>query len=302
MALAKADRFCHPALMIKQHLAPVLLALAALASATPLAAQDQDDILVSGERSEAEIDSGDVRQQARTITPRASYMNEPLARFQAPICPGVWGLSSESAHYIIDRIYYNAEAAGLELDETAGCAANVIVAFVPDPQAEFASLVSANHQLVDPLSFDERRRVSETTGPVLAWNVVATVTRDGQSRLGGPPTFESTEISRLNSATRRDMAASVVMMDTDLLEDIDGLALADYATMRALARTVPVDQGEADYGTILSLFSDPVNAPQSLTDFDRAYLASLYGSRANLPGQMALRDVDERMEEAAAAE
>ena len=96
------------------------------------------------------------------------------------------------------------------------------------------------------------------------------------------------------------MAASVVMMDTDLLEDIDGLALADYATMRALARTVPVEQDEANYGTILSLFSDPVNAPQSLTDFDRAYLASLYAGRANLPGQMALRDVGARMEDAAA--
>ena len=290
--------------MFAPRFAHFLLALAALASGTPVVAEEDpreaENIVVIGEAAEAEVDSGEVRQQARAVTPRASYANEPLARFQAPICPGVWGLSGESAHYIIDRIYFNAEAAGLELDEVAGCAANVIVAFVDDPMAEFDAMVTHDHQLVAALSFDEKQRVRDITGPVLAWNVVATVTRDGQSRLGDPPSFDTTEFSRLNSATRRDMAASVVMMDTDLLEDIDGLALADYATMRALARTVPVEQDEANYGTILSLFSDPVNAPQSLTDFDRAYLASLYAGRANLPGQMALRDVGARMEDAAA--
>jgi hypothetical protein len=227
-------------------------------------------------------------------------VGEPLARFTDPICPGVWGLSGESAQYIIDRIYYNAEAAGLELDETAGCGANVIVAFVDDPHGEFADMVAHDHMLVDSLSFDEKKRVSDTAGPVLAWNVVATRTRDGQDRDGRPPVFDSTEISRLNAGTRRDMLLAMIMLDTDLLEDLDGLALADYATMRTLARTVPVEEGEATYGTILSLFADPVNAPQSMTQFDRAYLASLYSGRANLPGNMALRDVDERMEEAAA--
>ena len=123
----------------------------------------------------------------------------------------------------------------------------------------------------------------------------------GESRLGDPPVIEATDSSRLNSGTRRDILASIVMIDTDLLEDLDGLALADYATMRMLARTRPVDNGEAAYGTILSLFDDPVNAPQAMTDFDRAYLASIYDSRANLPGHLALRDVDERMEAAASA-
>lgn len=290
--------------MPQSRFAQLLLAIAALASGTPVLAEEDpreaDDILVIGETATGEVDSGEVRQQARAITPRASYANEPLARFQAPICPGVWGLSGESAHYIIDRIYFNAEAAGLELDETPGCGANVIVAFVDDPHAEFAAMVEHDHHLVASLSFDEQQRVRASEGPVLAWSVVTTLTRDGQSRLGDPPVFDSTEISRLNSATRRDMALSMVMIDTDLLEDLDGLALADYATMRALARTLPVEQGEANYGTILSLFSDPVNAPQSLTAFDRAYLASLYAGRANQPGHLALRDVDDRMADEAA--
>ncbi|MFC3101989.1 hypothetical protein [Altererythrobacter lauratis] len=273
--------------------------LAALPLAPQAAAQDRaDPIVVEADRQQLEVDGGEVRSQARAVTPRGAVLGEPLARFQDPICPGVWGLSAASAQYIIDRIYYNAEAAGIAVDLREGCAANVIVAFVDDPQAEFADMVAGRHQLVNGLSFDERKRVRETRGPVLAWNIVATRTRDGQDRDGRPPVFESTEISRLNAGTRRDMLASVIMLDTDLLEDLDGLALADYATMRTLARTRPVEQDAAAYRTVLSLFDDPVRAPQSLTDFDRAYLASLYSGRANQPGQLALRDIGNRMEAA----
>lgn len=289
--------------MTAPHLAPCLLAIGAALGAAPAFAQadlqDRDGIIVTAELPEDAPDAGEIRAQARAVTPRGTVTGEPLARFQVPICPGVWGLSRESAQYMIDRIYHNAEAAGLELDERAGCAANVIVAFVDDPHGEFADMVAHNHQLVDALSFWEKKRVADTQGPVLAWNVVSTRTSAGEGRSGHPPVFEATDSSRLNSGTRRDMQASVIMLDTDLLEDLDGLALADYATMRTLARTRPVGEGDAAVGTILSLFDDPVNAPQSLTEFDRAYLASLYAGRANQPGNTALRDLDERMAGAA---
>ena len=284
-------------------LAPLLFALTAAATGSAALAQSEpqgeDGIVVTADVPDNAPDAGEIRSQARAVTPRGTVTGEPLARFQVPICPGVWGLSRESAQYMIDRIYYNAEAAGLALDETAGCAANVIVVFVDDPHAEYAEMVAHNHQLVDALSFWEKKRVADTTGPVLAWNVVATRTASGEDRSGQPPVFEATDSSRLNSGTRRDMQASVIMLDTDLLEDLDGLALADYATMRTLARTRPVEQGEAATATILSLFDDPVNAPQSLTEFDRAYLASLYDGRANQPGNMALRDLADRMGQAA---
>jgi hypothetical protein len=280
-------------------LARLLLAAAALGSGTPLLAQDKSrdpDIVVTGEVEAGAVNPGEVRQQARAVTPRGGVINEPLARFQDPVCVGVWGLSGESASFLIDRIYYNAEAAGIALDDEPGCAANVIVAFVPDPQTEFRELVAARHQIVDGLTQDDRNRVSRTEGPVLAWYLVASKTDTGEGRNGRPPTFESTQTSRLNAGMRRDMVLSVVMIDSDLLVDLDSLALADYATMRSLARTRPVDQDGNATGTVLALFDDPVHAPQSLTAFDRAYLASLYDSRADLPGQYALRDIDERME------
>lgn len=289
--------------MRQSRLAHVLLAAAALASGNPvLAAEDprEPDIIVSGEVEDGSVDAGEVRQQAHAVTTRGTVINEPLARFQDPVCVGVWGLSGESASFVIDRLYYNAEQAGIALDDTPGCAANVIVAFVADPQSEFRQLVAARHQIVDGLTQDDRNRVTRTEGPVLAWYLVANRTDTGEDRSGHPPAFESTLTSRLNAGMRRDMVLSVVMIDSDLLADLDALALADYATMRALARTRPVEQGESATGTVLALFDDPVHAPQSMTEFDRAYLASIYDGRATLPGQYALRDIDERMERDAA--
>ena len=287
--------------MVKRPLAHILLAAAALASGTPVLAEDdpRDSIVVTGEVEAGEVDRAEVRQQSRAITPRGAVINQPLARFQAPLCPGVWGLSGESAQFIIDRIYHNAEEAGLELDERAGCPANLIVAFVADPQAEFEAMVRADHFMIDPLPFEDRQAVRATQGPALAWHLVSTRTRDGQTRRGRPPVFDSTAISRLETGRRLDIEFAMVMIDADLLVDLDGLALADYATMRALARTRPVELDAAGSATILALFDDPVRSAQSLTAFDRAYLASLYAGPANQPGQYALRDVGERMEEEA---
>ncbi len=284
-------------------IATAMLAWSAVAPAQDSPPQDSspressaedDTIVVEGQR---ETEAMEVRRQAQTITPRGAVQGEPLARFQQPICPGVWGLSGESAQIIIDRIYFNAEQIGLELDEEAGCAANVIVAFVPDPQEEFAQLRAVNHDLVAGLSYWERKRIAGQQGPALVWNVVTTRTSDGQTRMGDPPIFDTTQASRLTSGTRRDLELSMVMIASDAIADLDGIAVADYATMRTLARTRPPGEGEAAYGTILSLFDDPANAPAQLTDFDRAYLASLYSGRANLPGQYALRNVDDLMED-----
>ena len=279
--------------------AAIAAALGAMVSAAPALAQEAGDpnstIVVTGE-VERQVDEEEVRSQARAITPRGNTIGAPLARFQQPVCAGVWGLEGESAQMMIDRIYYNAEAAGLSLNEEAGCAANVVVAFAADPHAEFESLREAQHPLVEGLSFWDRKRVTMVQGPVLAWSVVSTRTANGQTRGGQPPVFDGTEMSRLSSATRRDIESAVVLIDVDALGMIDGIAVADYASMRLLARTRPPRGDEPAYATILSLFDNPAQAPERMTDFDRAYLASLYSGRDNRPGSMALRNVGDLME------
>lgn len=272
-------------------------ALVAALVAFPAAAQDNDgDIVVEGER----IDRGDTNDQVRDITVREGNVGDPLARFQRPVCPGVWGLMPENAQLVIDRIYDNAERAGLEVDESENCAANVWVIFVDDPRQVFEQLRDDNDILVRNLSYYERNRVQEQEGPALVWNLTSTRNREGQLISTGNVRPDEiavnpvTLMTRSNSAVRVDIDFSVVLIERSALAGRDAYAIADYATMRALARTEEPDRDGA-FPSVLTLFED---GEDRLTDFDLAYLQDLYSSRATQPGRQGLGRVALLMERA----
>lgn len=264
------------------------IALGVSPQAGLLAQENDGTIVVTGQR---QAEPREVRSQARAITPRGASHGEPLARFQRPICVAVWGLGQESAQFIIDRIYFNAERVGVEVNAEVGCAPNILALFVADPESEVEELLEADHYLVRGLSFWDRKRLRQQSGKVRCWNTVVKRTADGHSRDGDPPVFDSTSISRLNSAIRVDLDVSVVMIDNKALADKDSLAVADYITMRSLARTLPPDEDDATLRTILSLFDEGGSTTMELTAFDQAYLTEVYASRANLPSGMALNNL-----------
>ena len=300
-------------------------ALGALALAAPAMAQDapeeiqrdnRGDIIVEGER---QIDGTEVGQLGRDVTGRDAYSGDPLPRFQRPICPGVWGLSEENAQIVINRIYDNAELAGVEINAEPDCPANLWVIFVDDPRETFSQLRSEEAFLVRGLEFFDRKAVSEQEGPVLAWNVTTTRNQDGlvvatpsenaaafaEARALGaaPPSNNTTNMSRMRTAVQIEIDMSVMLVERSAITGLDALAVGDYATMRLLARTRPPTRENA-YDTVLSLFDDGLDytPPNRLTDFDLAYLQSLYASRVDRPGRTALRNIDELMELQARAE
>ncbi|MCB2066297.1 MAG: hypothetical protein KDE15_06620 [Erythrobacter sp.] len=298
----------------------ILATLLACASALPVAAQEQvqrdrhGDIVVEGERS---VDGNEVGQLARDVTGRQAYSGDPLARFQRPVCPGVWGLSPDNAQALIDRIYDNATRAGVEVNQEAGCPANLWVIFVNDPRETFQRLRDDNAFLVRGLDYWARKAVTEQEGPVLAWNVISVRNPDGmpiaspgntalaaaEARSGGEiPANPVTQMSRTHAAVRQDIEMSVMLVQRSAIAHLDAWALGDYATMRTLAQTRPPREENA-YETVLALFDeDAVSPPERLTRFDLAYLQSLYMSRVDQPGRQALRNVDELMELDARAE
>ena len=276
--------------------APLLALIAVPAAAV---AQDQADpdaeIVVQGQRERA-VEPAEVRKQARAITPRPLTVAEPLARFQKPVCPGVWGLSQESAQLVIDRIYYNAKKIGLDLETEPGCNPNILLLVVQDLETELSDLNRSNHYTVDGLTFWQTKALLAADGPVRAWNVTTTRTKEGQARSGRPPVFDSTSISRLTTAIRQDIELSVVMVSAQAAAGKDGVSLADYVTMRTLARTKP-PKDVASYSTVLAIFEGTSESSTRLTSFDLAYLRSLYSGRAGMPASQALRNVDKLMEE-----
>ena len=272
---------------------------------------DDDEIVVEGV---LEVDGVGSRRQARDITQRLGSTSEPLARWQRPICAGVWGLTEENASLVINRIYDVAEIAGLMVDSTEACPANVWVIVVDDPAATFESLRDDNNWMVRGLGRSERNRVERQTGAARAWNIASYRDENGNAvrtgfdavgdnqlaqqtggNAGGAPIVQSSAMSRLRTAVRLDIDMSVVLIQRSAIGEFDAITIGDYAAMRALARTQEPSR-EGPYGTILTIFEDDLS-PHRITAFDRAYLRSLNQGSAHRPGTRAMASFDELMEE-----
>jgi hypothetical protein len=283
--------------------ASLLATLGALLATAPALAQEAgQDIVVTGERpSHAEVS-----RQARDVTDIGSDIRDrPLARVEDRLCPGVMGLKRYAAEMMIDRIRWNAERLNMWLADDADCRPNLIIAFVEDGKATMAELVDHQPWLFETLSRPEREALHAEQGPVREWTTAQDRTRDGmpierRESLTNPPTVSMWMAhSKIYLTIRQDITQTVVLFDREGVRGKSIVQLADYATMRGFARTRPAE-GDAALDTILALF-DPGHAPaEQLTDFDQAYLRSLYKEIANLPAAMKLGDVSDELERVAA--
>lgn len=273
--------------------ASILAGLAgALALTVPVSAQEDaaDDIVVTG-RVEAPPTTTEVTSQARAITAPTALRHLPLPRFEDRLCPGIFGMKPDYASLMIDRIRANAERLDLWMSEDDGtCRPNFIVAFVDDGQAALAQIERNQGWLMQGLTTADRRELLAEDGPVRVWTTTQTRTRDGlpvprRETLDNPPTVSMWMAhSKIYLATREDITQVIVLFDR---KDIYGktlVQLADYATMRGLARTRPVDGDGQAMDTILALFDPDGSPPLEMTQFDRAYLGAVYDNIPNIPG------------------
>lgn len=283
-----------------------LAALAgALLAAAPGLAQDaapDGDIVVTG-RSEDPPTDGEVTSQARTITQGTDLRGTALARFEDRLCPGVIGMKPEFAALIIDRIRHQARTLDLWLTEDDGtCKPNFIVAFVEDGKAALGDLEKRQGWLFAPLATNERRDLLAEDGPVRVWTTTETRTRDGMAVVGQRNNLTAAPVANMWSAhskiflrTREDITSVVVLFDKADSKGKTLLQLADYATMRGLARTRPVEGEGQAMDTILALFDPGAAPPAEMTAFDRAYLAALYDGIPNMPGITKVQGVNRQL-------
>jgi hypothetical protein len=275
------------------------------AQSRPQAAGDRD-IVVTG-RAEKDPSRSEISRQARAITRPQNMYHEPLARFEDPLCPGILGMKVEYAQQMVDRIRYNAEALDLWMGDEEGCRPNFIVAFVKDGQGELSALESKHGYLFRDLSVAERTELVAQSGPARVWTTTAMRTRDGMpvgesQGLTDPPVVSMWMAhSKIYLAVREDITQVVVLFDADEIAGKSLIQLADYATMRGLARTRPVED-DPMMDTILTLFHSDA-PPPALTESDQAYLGALYDSIPNMPGITKLLGVNRqlRLQEAADA-
>jgi len=235
--------------------------------------------------------STEVTRQAREITQPTGIRYAPLPRFEGDrLCPGVLGLKGDYAALVIDRIRANAERFGLWMTEDDGtCTPNFVVAFVDDGQATLGRIADERYWLFIDMPRDERLALLAEDGPARVWTTTQARTRDGMPLPRRPDgrqvsAMSSGGVARVALPVREDITGVLVLFDRDKVRGKTLVQLADYATMRGLARTRPVDGDGNAMDTILALFDADHEPPAQLTAFDLAYLGALYDGQANTTG------------------
>lgn len=127
--------------------------VASSVSAEPLAREDDtpprsDDIVVTGTRRTPR----EIEQAARAVTPPGNLYSEPLAQFQAPVCPGVIGMPDELfVAAMVARIRLAAQRARIRLDKDR-CKANLLVIFTANGQAALQNMRGRGPWLFEGIS------------------------------------------------------------------------------------------------------------------------------------------------------
>jgi hypothetical protein len=266
----------------------IALSLALQASAAPPAPppqQGEPTIVVNGRR--------DIQRQvhdfikALTDVPPAGQ----ISRFDWAVCPAATGLAKRQNDEVADRMRAVATAAGMRVGKP-GCRANVLVV-VADNAQKFVNWLRDN----EPEYFvgvpPKEKQALRHTGAAAAWHIEGRIDQDGVnvSRDTDTGIFISSRTdvpSRISTNTHPAFDTAMVVLDSRSLDGLTVVQLADYAAMRAFAKTDPSRLATPAAPTILTLLDTPVGRPVpiTLTEWDLAYLKALYGSTENrLAGQ-----------------
>jgi hypothetical protein len=261
-------------------------AIGAFADANPAPAPgdapEDETVVVTGQARQPT--RGDIAEQARQLAGASRKYDENLARFQAPVCPGVVGLKRAAAEMMIDRIRDNAARLGVPLAK-ARCSPNLLVALVEDGRSVLSELERNRPQMFGQIAASERSALLSDAMPVRVWNNIVTlgpdgapVARDSDGREMLPSVFGYA--NRWFVKFHRDIISTLVLFDRDAVEGMTLVQLADYATMRGVAQMRPAS-GAEPMATILALFGERRSDTPELTSFDIGFLRSLYWEAAN---------------------
>lgn len=262
-----------------------VLVLQSEAAAQQPPAQNDDEIVVTGERMRSIL-----RDFVGDIAAPASSREDQLARWDHRICTGIFGMTNrDQAQFIADRIAQRAFSIGLDAS-APGCRANIVIFVTPDANALSRTLTSEYRNLL-ALHRDLNRNTPDMAAldtfaaslrPVRWWHVSTTHTADGM-RVGDP--IQGTAMasgalvrvfdpSRLRRAERQDFDRVIIIVDARQAAGHTLAALSDYLAMVSLAQLAPSIETAA-YPSVLNLFSND-RSVTGMTNWDIAYLDGLY--------------------------
>ncbi len=237
-------------------------------------------------------------QRAKELTPRVEKFvghiaalenNEGLPRWKMPVCPRVIGLPQQEGEYILARISEVARMAGIALADEQ-CRPNLYIVVTLDPRQLLQNTTESNRLLMfgseSPSVIDD---FIATPRPVRVFYKTSMESSLGLP-LGDthpvpppdafhPRTFQQNNTSaHITANVIYDVSTVVAIADQTRLKGISRGQFADYLAMVSLADIKP-GPNLGDAPTILKLFDGaPENAPAGMSDWDGAFLKSLYAT------------------------
>ena len=256
------------------------IAVQTAAAQDPADAADGDEIVVEGRK----IQKKEVDQFVRALTDTPGYGQ--ISRFEWEVCPKVIGLLQQQNEAISRRISAVALAAGAPVAK-AGCRPNIIVLVTRDAPKLLRDLRKKHSSVFrDPIG---RPMPVVASKSAVAWHIEGRLNPDGLPATvaddGSTKYYMSSNMtaSRLTPGTRPHFMTGVLILDLDSLGGLSPTQVADYATMRLLARTDPARLDRTSAPTILNVLDAAPDSqvPLTLTNWDFSYLKALYGTAEN---------------------
>jgi len=267
-----------------------------IAAPWPALAQSDADagdssIVVTGE---VPLDEDRALEVVRRV---AQPVDGQLARFHDRICPLVIGFDGPYEAMVTERIRATAERVGAKVGGK-DCAPNLFVVIVDDGPGFVREVARRDGGVLASLPDSEFAELANAEGAARSWSMTqltnsmgAVAGRPSPSRGGGAVkvgfagssiTFGDVDVMRVyeasntNPSVQQTIHSAWVVLETEATLGKSLRQIADYAAMRGLAMVRPAEL-DASADTILELFELGADAPPpELTEFDLAYLTSLY--------------------------
>ena len=264
----------------------LILVLSAAALALPAAAQEGPAepggaIVVQGTR----IQDEEVGTFVDALTPAPVFGQ--LSRFAWSVCPAAVGLGEAQNGAVARRMAQVAAASSIPVAKP-GCKPNVLLLVANDKAGLIDGMARKYPAYFDGVSNPEIRDMKRNPSAAVAWHVEGRMNPDNislsKAQGSGYYVNERTDTpSRISTASRPNFLAAIVVVERRGLSGLTITQLADYAAMRAFAETDPRRLNKSAAPSILAAIDTPMGSPVplTLTEWDLAFLKSLYGSNPN---------------------
>jgi hypothetical protein len=262
---------------IPQSSGSAFLGLVCTAVIAASSSEPTETIQVEGSRAE-------VRKQVETFVAQVTRADGDLiGRWRDAMCPLVAGLSDAQNEFVRNRMLeVESKVREQSQEHDPKCRPNVFVIITDDADGVFEGWKEHDTKMFLWKTREDLLRADQT-GPVRVWhNAVELRSDDGPwvyQHVGPKRALKQGRLkdSRIVSSAKEAITAVVVLLDTKKMGKVTLAQTADYLAMVTLSQVnLHADVGGTN--TILKLFADAqtVGPPQSLTEWDYAFLNALY--------------------------